>query len=363
MLNLATQQIDDEMLTSAIGAEVGLSVKYWGIEAKVSGRYSREEITTHTSTAAKEVEIEVIVSETDITFGDTDYLVTPYIYWGQNGAMVIDYAVDPSSLGDSLYGTFWDQNYLSHSDPGFILPWRLDSLKGIGNTGNMKLYNKSLRVSPIAPQAGDTAYITANIHNFSLKNTDGPVTVRFYLGNPSNGGTPIVGINGLTDFSTDGPIMKQGRSNIATEWIVPSGLSDNSTVYAVIDPDNTITEIHEDNNIGFVPLRGQGATDIENENNNPLPDKYALQQNYPNPFNPSTTISWQSPVSSWQTLKVYDVLGNEIVTLVDEYRNAGSYEIKFNLRRVSGTALASGVYFYRLQAGSFIDTKKMILVK
>ena len=83
-----------------------------------------------------------------------------------------------------------------------------------------------------------------------------------------------------------------------------------------------------------------------------------LYQNYPNPFNPSTKISWQSPVSSHQTLKIYDVLGNEVATLVNEYRNAGSYEVDFN-----ASALSSGVYFYKLQAGDFVQTKKMMLVK
>ena len=80
-----------------------------------------------------------------------------------------------------------------------------------------------------------------------------------------------------------------------------------------------------------------------------------LEQNYPNPFNPSTKISWQSPVSGWQTLKVYDVLGNEVATLVNEYRDAGSYEIEFNASKLS-----SGVYYYQLRAGSFVETKKMI---
>ena len=61
------------------------------------------------------------------------------------------------------------------------------------------------------------------------------------------------------------------------------------------------------------------------------PTGFYLSQNYPNPFNPSTKISWQSPVSGWQTLKVYDVLGNEVATLVDEYRNAGSYEVEFQI--------------------------------
>jgi len=89
---------------------------------------------------------------------------------------------------------------------------------------------------------------------------------------------------------------------------------------------------------------------------------FELYQNYPNPFNPSTKISWQSPVGSWQMLKVYDILGNEVATLVDEYRNAGSYEIEFK-SRVGSHQLANGVYFYRLKAGDFIQTKKMILMK
>ena len=89
-----------------------------------------------------------------------------------------------------------------------------------------------------------------------------------------------------------------------------------------------------------------------------IPDKYALEQNYPNPFNPSTKISWQSPVSNWQTLKIYDILGNEVATLVDEYRDAGSYEVDWN-----ASNLSSGVYIYKIQTGNFIETKKMILMK
>ena len=85
---------------------------------------------------------------------------------------------------------------------------------------------------------------------------------------------------------------------------------------------------------------------------------FCLLQNYPNPFNPSTKISWQLSVGSWQTLKIYDVLGNEIATLVNEYKPAGKYEVEF-----SAASLPSGVYFYQIQAGSFINTKKMILLK
>lgn len=93
-----------------------------------------------------------------------------------------------------------------------------------------------------------------------------------------------------------------------------------------------------------------------------VPNKFSLSQNYPNPFNPSTKLSWQSPVGGWQTLKVYDVLGNEVATLVNEYRPAGTYEIEFNPES-SIKHPASGIYFYRLQAGNYVETKKMIYLK
>lgn len=87
-----------------------------------------------------------------------------------------------------------------------------------------------------------------------------------------------------------------------------------------------------------------------------------LRQNYPNPFNPSTKISWQSPVSNWQTLKVYDVLGNEVASLVDEYKPAGKYEVEFEA--LSGIRHpVSGIYFYQLKVGNYSDTKKMLLLK
>jgi hypothetical protein len=88
------------------------------------------------------------------------------------------------------------------------------------------------------------------------------------------------------------------------------------------------------------------------------PKAFALMQNYPNPFNPSTVISYQLPVSSQIILKVYDVLGREVKTLVNEHKVAGSYTANFDASKY-----ASGVYFYRLQAGSFVQTKKMLLVK
>lgn len=90
-----------------------------------------------------------------------------------------------------------------------------------------------------------------------------------------------------------------------------------------------------------------------------LQDDFKLEQNFPNPFNPTTKISWQSSVDSWQSLKVYDLLGNEVAILIDEQRPAGKYEVEFSPKEF----LSSGIYFYRLQIGEFTKTKKMILIR
>jgi parallel beta-helix repeat protein len=97
-------------------------------------------------------------------------------------------------------------------------------------------------------------------------------------------------------------------------------------------------------------------TDVEQEL--PVPKEFVLYQNYPNPFNPSTVINFEIPKQSNVLLKVYDILGNEIATLINEEKSPGNYQIIFD-----ASALSNGVYLYRLQAGNFVETKKMILIK
>ena len=89
-----------------------------------------------------------------------------------------------------------------------------------------------------------------------------------------------------------------------------------------------------------------------------LPTSYAMEQNYPNPFNPSTVINYQLPQAGFVTLKVYDILGNEVKTLVNEFKSAGKYSTNFG-----ASNLASGIYIYQLKSGSYISIKKMILAK
>jgi hypothetical protein len=91
--------------------------------------------------------------------------------------------------------------------------------------------------------------------------------------------------------------------------------------------------------------------------------EFNLKQNYPNPFNPNTVISYQLPVSSYVTLKIFDILGREIATLVSEEKNAGSYKVEFDARSYGGSNLTSGIYFYKMNAGNFSETKKMLLMR
>jgi hypothetical protein len=103
---------------------------------------------------------------------------------------------------------------------------------------------------------------------------------------------------------------------------------------------------------------GGGTVGIKSEETEKIPASFSLEQNFPNPFNPSTTIQYSLPFSEKVSLKIFNLLGEEVKTLVDEYREAGKHSVQFNANN-----LASGIYFYKLQAGNFVETKKMILLR
>jgi len=112
----------------------------------------------------------------------------------------------------------------------------------------------------------------------------------------------------------------------------------------IFDPDNWILK----DVISIV-------SEVEEED---YPSEFFLSQNYPNPFNSSTRIKYQIPEMSFVTLKVFDIIGSEIATVVNEEKHPGTYDITWYAK-----SLPSGVYFYQLKAGSFIETKKMLLMK
>jgi endonuclease I len=111
-----------------------------------------------------------------------------------------------------------------------------------------------------------------------------------------------------------------------------------------------------------INLKGTGKNPTSVPEWDNVVNEFQLFQNYPNPFNPSTRIQYQVSSNSHVSLKIYDVLGNEVATLVDEYKPSGSYEVEFQ-SSVKGLQLASGIYYYQLRAGNFVQTKKMILLR
>jgi len=100
------------------------------------------------------------------------------------------------------------------------------------------------------------------------------------------------------------------------------------------------------------------TTSVDDQRDNSIPLVYDLYQNYPNPFNPLTIIKFQIPKDGLVVLKIYDLLGNEVKTLLKEQRPAGIYELNFN-----AGSLASGIYLYRIQVNDYICTRKMMLIK
>ena len=148
------------------------------------------------------------------------------------------------------------------------------------------------------------------------------------------------------------PAIAPGISIGASSW---KAISYNDSIFPGYF--NFKVEIESDGWVYWIDsIKVNVITDVDDEVI--MPSAFKLEQNFPNPFNPSTRIQYQVSSNSHVSLKVYDVLGNEITTLVNEEKKAGSYEVEFNAEKLS-----SGVYFYKLTAGNFISTRKMLLLK
>ncbi len=351
--------------TKKIGFDVGIDGSFagdlFGFSANTRDTYNRENVSTHTTSITQDLVMSTHLDALDLGIGEVRYTVTPYSYWAKNGALVIDYAVLPELALPGYTPTWWQVHYDSIPDPAFILPWRLDPEKGFRLDDVTKRYQThEILFSSNDPKAGDTIIIRARLHNFSLSPTIGRIKVRFYIGDPDSGGTPIIGIHGETEVMTDTLIRSRERSAVQMEWRIPGGLPQYPRMYAVIDPDHEIEEIHEENNKGFAVLGASGLPPdgVKQELHRPIPTTYALAQNYPNPFNPTTVIGFDLPHADNVKITVYDVVGREVTTLLDENVRAGSYRLRFD-----ATGMSSGVYFYRLQAGKFLETRKMVLLR
>ncbi len=236
--------------TIEFGVDLRLQYGFAVLESTAKGAY----VYTHNTTLQQALELEVDLGKIDRSYGPTEYRVTPYAYWSKQGALVVDYSVEPE-IDNQGGNTWWQEMYGDFPDPSLILPWRLDPEKGFGiNDESKRQQTKDIVFDPAYPRSGDTVLITTTIRNFSLKDTPGPVKVRFYVGDPDNGGTLLTDIEGQNEFETEGIVYARGLRTIELSWIFPDSLDRISADIRVIDPDDSLEEIHEDNNTGWTVI-------------------------------------------------------------------------------------------------------------
>ncbi|MBK9332394.1 MAG: T9SS type A sorting domain-containing protein [Ignavibacteria bacterium] len=177
----------------------------------------------------------------------------------------------------------------------------------------------------------------------------------------------VINNNNVTlNWSTASEINNSGfdieRSSVNGEWSKVGNVTGNGTSAVSHSYSYTDRNIETGNyNYRLKQIDFNGNFEYFNLSNEVIigiPSKYDLSQNYPNPFNPSTTISYEIPVDGAVSLKIFDMSGKEVMSLVDGVKNAGYYSINFNAANLS-----SGIYFYSLSANDFTSVKKMMLIK
>ena len=185
--------------------------------------------------------------------------------------------------------------------------------------------------------------------------TFGPGKDSIFTVDISTGLATLVGVTGFGDLTNDLAFDENDKLYGVTGTTFQTG-----KLFEINTTNGSGTLIGE---IGFNNVLGltfsiDGLINSIEGDDSIIPDKYSLKQNFPNPFNPTTTISYSIKEPGMVVLNVYDILGNEVATLVNEEKAAGRYTLRFD-----ASTLASGLYFYRLQSGSFVQTRKMILLK
>ena len=167
--------------------------------------------------------------------------------------------------------------------------------------------------------------------------------------------------------ATEGGGVFRSSNNGASWSEINSGLPSNTNARVLVLSNNILYLGTEAGVVWKLSLSELGITYVKQVSDE-VPAEFELSQNYPNPFNPETIISFKLSAVSNVNLKVYDMLGKEVATLVNEVQQPGMYNVKFTIRQLTdnrdkNSSLSTGIYFYKLQAGDFVQTKKMMFIK
>lgn len=269
------------------------------------------------------------------------------------------YVTDTDSLGSYSFAELLPGTYvvmavpLGNYAPSFYasdtlnLRWR-KATKIVVNGNSVDNINIYVRPFGLAPNGytGIIGNVSLTGGNGNQNNSNRAGAVVYALRNGEIAGYSVTGPDG--NYSLNG--LAPGQYSV---FVDKAGYNESS-----------VTTVNASYNLNGTPIPGvvnftvDGTLSVTEKKTEVMPSAYSLDQNYPNPFNPSTTIGFSLPHSGNVTLKVYNLVGQEVATLSNGYKTAGQYNVSFN-----ASHLSSGVYFYRLEAGSYNVVKKMLLVK
>lgn len=258
-----------------------------------------------------------------------------------------------------------NQNAIAHFDTGgnylgqFIPP----SSNGPNSPFNILIRDNDILITGSSAPQGVTRFDTNGTY---LSLWAGITNFPQQMSKMSNGNYAIAnfsgtGQTGVRIHAPDGAFLRllSGVTGNRGVYELPSGnfLTTNGAGLHELDTNGTLVRtILLSANLQYINLVDLATTSIDEPD--PIPSSITLLQNYPNPFNPATTIEYHLPAATHVTLKVVDLLGREVATLVNERQQAGVYKTPFDAGR-----LTSGVYFYRLQAGNSVQTRRLVLLK
>lgn len=271
-----------------------------------------------------------------------NYWIKPYVYWSNEGAIVLDYFVDPVVNSDVGFDTWWDKTYGQEVDLAFALPYRFAPEKGIEIGPEYRRYlTKEIVCDKDIVQVGDELKVKMRLHNFSLKDIKAEqILVHLFIGDPDNNGILIHEHQEL--FS----MPARGMDVCNMTFTIPQGTPEGEQfLYAIIDPNNSINEIHEGNNKGYTGIIISRAVDIDdvkdlnNEQNkiNPLTIK-------PNPLRSQAYFDFNLKVPAQVQIDIYNLTGQKVACAIQEQLKEGKHEIGFD-----ASGLKSGLYLVVLK--------------
>lgn len=321
-----------------IDRDICFGARDWSVGLGQGGKIQFQTGTTNTDF--------ILTSTVDVNDSIWHHIVVIRDSAGQGKKIYIDGQLNTSAQFDN-------QQFLNNSEPIYFAACVCDPVGHKyfpGAIDDIRIYNRPLTEEEIQHLFFEGGWIPVELTSFTASVQENNVTLNWSTATELNN----------QGFEIERASLSATPSQVWEKigFVPGSGTTTEPRSYSFVDNDITLgkysyrlKQIDYDGTFEY-------SEELEVEIELLTPDEYALEQNYPNPFNPVTIIKYSLPVKNLVTLKVYNLLGEEITTLVNETKEVGSYEVSFK-----ATSLPSGIYFYTIKAGEYVATKKMVLLK